>query len=78
MILVLLIAIVACGLVIRSMDTQLNDTASQIVVLQAEVSSIQNTMQASQMAHTQEIDTLNSDIKTLETLVNDLGLQVAN
>lgn len=78
MIVVLLIAIVVCGLVIRSMDAQLNETSWQVMLLEAEVEGIKKTMQATQTSHNQEIDALNSDVTVLETLVNDLGLQVAN
>lgn len=78
MIVVLLIAIAVCGLVIRKMDTQLNDTTSQVVLLQAEVSSMQNIMKATQISNTQEIDALSSDIAILNVLVDNLGLQVAN
>lgn len=78
MIVVLLVAIVVCGLVIRKMDTEVTQTSSQVMMLEMQVTDLQKTMQSFQTSSTQEIDALNADITTLETLVNDLGLQVAN
>ena len=70
-IIVLLLAIVVCGLLIRSLDQQVNALEVQVTTLQSQISSLQETMTTFQTTTTQEID-------QLEVLVNDLGIQVAN
>lgn len=77
-IVVLLIAIVVSGLVITKIDSELRDTASQVAVLEMQMTDLENTFQSFQTTTTQEIDQLTTTIDTLERLVNDLWLQVVN